>query len=76
MNWLEIVNIRTAGKTELIKALECCGNVQQDLEAGGTVCVCVYRNTIGIFAWIYKAFLYNVFNKNLDYTVTSVNNFE
>ena len=31
---------------------------------------------IGIIAWIYRAFLYNIFNKKLDYTVTSVNNFE
>ena len=46
MNWLEIVNIRTAGKTEFIKALECCGHIQQDLETGGTICVHVYRNTI------------------------------
>jgi hypothetical protein len=46
MNWLEIVNIRTAGKTEFIKALACCGHLQQDLEAGGAVCVHVYRNTI------------------------------
>jgi hypothetical protein len=46
MNWLEIVNIRTAGKTEFINALECCGHTQQDLEAGGIVCVRVYHNTI------------------------------
>jgi hypothetical protein len=46
MNWLEIVNIRTAGKTEFIKALKCCSHMQQDLEAGGTVRVRVYRNTI------------------------------
>jgi predicted ferric reductase len=31
---------------------------------------------IGIIAWIYRAFLYNFFNKKLDYTVASVNNFE
>ena len=28
---------------------------------------------IGIGAWIYRAFLYGLFNKKLDYTVTSVN---
>jgi predicted ferric reductase len=30
---------------------------------------------IGTIAWIYKAFLYNIFNTKLGYTVTSVNNF-
>jgi len=46
MNWLEIVNIRTAGKTEFKKAIECCSHMQQDLEGGGTVCVRVYRNAM------------------------------
>lgn len=31
---------------------------------------------IGIIAWIYKAFLYNIFNKKLDYSVSSVKHFE
>ena len=31
---------------------------------------------IGIVAWIYRAFLYNLFNKKLEYTVTCVNNFK
>jgi hypothetical protein len=46
MNWLEIVNIRTVGKAELAKVIEQCGHMQQDLVAGGTVGVYVYRNTI------------------------------
>ena len=31
---------------------------------------------IGIIAWIYKAFFYNLFNKKLDYSVSSVKHFE
>ena len=31
---------------------------------------------IGIIAWIYKAFLYNIFNRKLNYTVTSTKQFE
>lgn len=31
---------------------------------------------IGIIAWIYRAFLYNIFNKKLDYTVTTIKHFE
>ena len=31
---------------------------------------------IGIIAWFYRAFLYNIFNKKLDYTVTTVKHFE
>ncbi len=31
---------------------------------------------IGIIAWFYRAFLYNIFNKKLGYTVTSVKHFE
>jgi len=29
---------------------------------------------VGIFAWIYRAFLYGLFNKQLDYTVSGVQN--
>ena len=32
--------------------------------------------TIGIIAWIYRAFLYNIFNKKLDYTIARVKRFE
>lgn len=46
MYWLEIVSIRTAGKTDFIKALKCCRHIQKDLEAGKTVCMRVYRNTV------------------------------
>ena len=31
---------------------------------------------IGVVAWIYTAFLYNIFNRKLNYTVTSVKQFE
>jgi len=31
---------------------------------------------LGILAWIYKAFLYNIFNKKLDYSVNSIKHFE
>ena len=31
---------------------------------------------IGIIAWFYKAFLYNIFNKKLDYRVGSIKRFE
>ena len=31
---------------------------------------------IGIIAWFYRAFLYNIFNKKLDYTVTTIKHFE
>ncbi len=31
---------------------------------------------IGIIAWIYRAFLYNIFNKKLTYTVNSIKRFE
>jgi predicted ferric reductase len=30
---------------------------------------------IGIVAWIYRAFLYNIFNKKLDYTVQTIKHF-
>ncbi len=30
---------------------------------------------VGVFAWIYKAFLYNLFNKKLKYTTTSIKKF-
>jgi len=29
---------------------------------------------IGIIAWIYRAFLFKIFNKNLDYTISSIKN--
>ncbi|MEO1261750.1 MAG: ferredoxin reductase family protein [Bacteroidota bacterium] len=29
---------------------------------------------IGIAAWVYRAFLFNIFNKDLDYRITEVNN--
>ncbi len=31
---------------------------------------------IGVIAWIYKAFLYNIFNKKLDYSIDTVKHFE
>ncbi len=31
---------------------------------------------IGIIAWFYRAFLYNLFNKKLDYTVEKIKHFE
>lgn len=31
---------------------------------------------IGIIAWVYRAFLYNLFNKKLDYTVESIKHFD
>lgn len=31
---------------------------------------------IGVVAWIYKAFLYNLFNRKLNYTVSHINNFD
>lgn len=46
MLWIEIINVRTAGKIEFIDALKLCCYMQQDLEAKGTVCVNLYRSTI------------------------------
>jgi len=31
---------------------------------------------LGVIAWIYRAFLYNLFNKKLDYTVSAVNSID
>ncbi|RLD53561.1 MAG: hypothetical protein DRJ01_19210, partial [Bacteroidetes bacterium] len=31
---------------------------------------------IGILAWVYKAFLYNLFNKKLSYTISSIRHFD
>ena len=45
MTWLEIVNVRTAGKTEFMDALKLCCHMQHDLEAKGTFCINLYRNT-------------------------------
>jgi hypothetical protein len=45
MTWLEIINIRTAGKTEFMDALNFCCDMQHDLEAKGTVDVNLYRST-------------------------------
>jgi hypothetical protein len=44
MTWLEIVNLRTAGKTEFMEAFNFCCRMQQNLEAGGSVAMHVYRN--------------------------------
>jgi hypothetical protein len=41
---LEIVNVRTAGKTEFMEALKLCCYMKQKLEAGGAVSAHVYQS--------------------------------
>ncbi len=46
MTWLEIVNVRTAGKTEYNDALRLCCHIEHDLEADGLMGMSLYRNMI------------------------------
>jgi hypothetical protein len=45
MSWLEIITVRTAGRTEFMAALQLCRHLQHDLEAEGAVRVLVYRSS-------------------------------
>ncbi len=44
MTWLEIVNVRTAGKTEFVEAFSYCCRIRQDLESERSVSMNLYRS--------------------------------